>query len=317
MKSIGPLMTDIGGLELAAEDREALKHPLIGGVILFTRNYRDRRQLGALCRELSALRQPRLLLAVDHEGGRVQRFREGFTRVPAMNTLGRRYLENRRQALAEARRWGRCIGRELSACGLDLSFAPVLDRDTGKSEVIGDRAFSSDVTAIAALARAFCRGLAAAGHAATGKHFPGHGAVTADSHQELPVDPRPWKDIAATDLVPFAAMIRDRIPSLMLAHVRYSAVDAAPASLSRFWIRNVLRRRMKYDGALFCDDLSMGGAVVAGPLEERAEQALDAGCDMLPVCNNRTGLLQLLDVLKPRHRPAATRRLKRLYRRNS
>ena len=312
-KQIGPVMADIGGLTLTAEDREVLKHPLVGGLILFARNYSDPKQLKALCAELLKLKRPRLLLAVDHEGGRVQRFPVGFTRVPAMRTLGRLYDEDRRKALAEARRWGRTIGKELAAHGIDLCFAPVLDRDTGTSQVIGDRAFSSDTAAIVALARSFSRGLAAAGLAATGKHFPGHGAVTADSHHELPVDRRSWDEIAATELVPFVELGAE-LPSLMLAHVRYRAVDETPASLSRHWIQDILRKRLKYDGALFCDDLSMGGAAVAGGPLERACLALEAGCDMLLVCNDRPGLVQVLEGLKPGRRTAADRRLRKLYR---
>jgi beta-N-acetylhexosaminidase len=312
--TIGPVMGDIAGLALTAEDREILRHPRVGGVILFARNYADPRQLDALCRELLGLKRPRLLLAVDHEGGRVQRFRVGFSRVPAMGTLGRQYLEDRRQALAESRRWGRTIGRELAAYGIDLCFAPVLDRDTGKSEIIGDRAFSTDTEAIVALARAFCAGLKGAGLAATGKHFPGHGAVVADSHKELPVDRRALAEIEATDLAPFAALAADGIPSLMLAHVRYSAVDEAPASLSKFWIRDVLRRKLRYDGALFCDDLSMGGAAAMGSMGDRANLAQAAGNDMLLVCNDRPGLIEVLDELKPAARGDASRRLRKLYR---
>jgi beta-N-acetylhexosaminidase len=311
---IGPVMADIGGTVLTAEDREVLKHPLVGGLILFARNYSDPKQLKALCAELHKLKRPRLLLAVDHEGGRVQRFRVGFTRVPAMGSLGALYEEDRRKALAAARRWGRTIGRELGAHGIDLCFAPVLDRDTGRSKVIGDRAFSPDPGAIVALARAFSRGLKAAGLPATGKHFPGHGAVAADSHHALPVDRRGFDAIAATDLAPFAEL-GNELPSLMLAHVRYSAVDDTPASLSRHWIQDVLRKRMKYDGALFCDDLSMGGAAVAGGPLERARLALAAGCDMLLVCNDRPGLLKVLDGLEPGARAEADRRLRRLYRR--
>jgi beta-N-acetylhexosaminidase len=310
---IGPVMADIGGTVLTAEDREVLRHPLVGGLILFARNYTDPQQLKALCGELHRLKRPRLLLAVDHEGGRVQRFRVGFTRVPAMGTLGQLYEEDRRKALAEARQWGRTIGQELGGFGIDLCFAPVLDRDTGRSQVIGDRAFSSDPGAIVALGRAFSRGLAAAGLAATGKHFPGHGAVAADSHHELPVDRRSWDDIAATELVPFAELGAE-MPSLMLAHVRYSAVDPAPASLSSHWIQDVLRQRLKYDGALFCDDLSMGGAAIAGGPLERARLALAAGCDMLLVCNDRPGLLKVLSGLAAGPRRAADRRLRRLYR---
>ena len=313
MKDIGPLMVDVGGLTLTAEDREVLSHPLVGGVILFARNYSDPGQLQSLCKDIRSLRTPRLLLAVDHEGGRVQRFRVGFSRIPAMGTLGKLYQENRRQALAEAKKWGRVIGRELAQYGIDLSFAPVLDRDTGQSQVIGDRAFSGDLKAIVALSRAFIRGLAAAGHAATGKHFPGHGAVVADSHKELPVDRRPWKDIEATELAPFAELIRDGIPSLMLAHVKYSAVDETPASLSNYWIQTVLRERLGYEGAVICDDLSMGGAMAIGTMTQRAQLALAAGCDLLLVCNDRPGTLELLRNLEPQPRAKASRRLRRLF----
>ncbi|HUS25097.1 MAG TPA: beta-N-acetylhexosaminidase [Candidatus Binatia bacterium] len=312
--AIGPLMVDVAGTTLTGEDRQVLLHPLVGGVILFARNYSDPAQVKALCRELRALKKPKLLLAVDHEGGRVQRFRVGFSRVPAMGTLGALYREDRRKALAEARRWGKTIGRELAECRIDLCFAPVLDRDTGRSQVIGDRAFSTDHDAIVALARAFTKGLRAAGLAATGKHFPGHGAVTADSHTELPVDRRTWDEIERTDFVPFQALIGDGIPSLMLAHVRYSAVDETPASLSRIWIEEMLRRRLGYDGAVFCDDLSMGGAAVAGDIVSRARLALDAGCDMLLVCNDRAAVLRLLTELDPGTRPEASRRLQRLFR---
>lgn len=311
---IGPVMADIAGLTLTTEDREVLKHPLVGGLILFARNYRDREQLGALCAEIAALKKPRLLVAVDHEGGRVQRFREGFTRGPAMRSLGALYDESPRRALAEAQRWGHTIGKELGHFGIDLCFAPVLDRDTGESQVIGDRAFSGDPATIVALASAFSKGLAAAGLKATGKHFPGHGAVTADSHHALPVDRRTWAELQATELVPFAGMIRKGIPSLMLAHVRYSAVDETPASLSKHWIQTVLRQQLRYDGALFCDDLSMGGAAVLGSMADRAHAALAAGNDMILVCNDRPGTLQVLEAIRGhRIRPESSRRLKRLF----
>jgi beta-N-acetylhexosaminidase len=311
---IGPIMADIEGLSLAAEDRELLAHPLVGGVILFARNYSDPQQLRNLCAEIAALRAPRLLIAVDHEGGRVQRFRFGFSRLPAMRVLGFRYDESPDLALAEAVRIGATIGRELGDVGIDLCFAPVLDLDYGVSGVIGDRALAADPQIVTQLARAFRQGLRSAGLAATGKHFPGHGGVAADSHHELPVDRRPLADLAR-DLLPFQSLIADKIESLMMAHVRYTAVDTAPASLSRRWIRGYLRGSLRYNGALFCDDLSMGGAAVIGSLEDRARQALDAGCDMLPVCNDRRGLAHLLDALtaiKPNALSSA--RLTRLYR---
>ena len=313
---IGPLMLDVGGQELDAEDREVLAHPLVGGVILFTRNYRDPVQLRALCADILAIKhRPRLLLAVDHEGGRIQRFRVGFSRIPAMRTLGHRYEENAAAARSEAEAHGYSIGSELGAHGIDLCFAPVLDRDIGVSGVIGDRAFATRVDVIVDLARAFRAGLNRAGMAATGKHFPGHGAVMADSHVELPVDRRARAEIERTELAPFLPLIEDGIESLMMAHVRYPDVDHTPASLSRTWIAGTLRRRLGFRHALFCDDLSMHGAAVVGDLATRARLALAAGCDMLPVCNDRPAALQLLDALRD-HKPsaAASRRLATLYR---
>lgn len=312
---LGPLMIDVGGLELTAEDRELLCHPLVGGVILFTRNYRDPEQLKKLCDDLLALPRQRLLLAVDHEGGRVQRFRVGFTRIPAMRTLGQLYAEKPVRALAEARLQGETIGRELSAYGIDLCFAPVLDIDHGLSQIIGDRAFGDRSEVIVELARAFRAGLNGQGLAATGKHFPGHGAVTADSHHELPVDRRREEEIRATELKPFKALIEDGIESLMMAHVRYTSVDTQPASLSKRWVHDILRQELGFRGAIFCDDLSMGGAAVVGDMEARARLALEVGNDMLPVCNDRAAAIRLIDALARDVTPdrAASARLKKLY----
>ncbi|HEX7382205.1 MAG TPA: beta-N-acetylhexosaminidase [Nevskiaceae bacterium] len=314
---MGPLMVDVAGPRLTAEDREVLRHPLVGGVILFARNYTDAAQLHALCGELAALRQPRLLIAVDHEGGRVQRFRVGFTRIPAMGTLDALYADSPERARVQAREYGETIGRELAAAGIDLCFAPVLDCETGVSRIIGDRAFSGDPQRVIALARAFRAGLRECGMAATGKHFPGHGAVAADSHVELPVDRRSEAEIDARDLLPFRALIDDGIESVMTAHVRYPAVDELPASLSRRWSHDVLREDLRFTGALFCDDLSMGGAKAMGDLDARARLALDAGADMLPVCNDRAGVEGLLDALGGyTAAPESSARLQRLYRRN-
>ncbi|MDT0497161.1 beta-N-acetylhexosaminidase [Algiphilus sp. W345] len=315
MATIGPIMADVGGLALSDEDRDVLRHPLIGGVILFARNYSDAEQLRALCNELLALKRPRLLLAVDHEGGRIQRFRVGFSRVPSMRSLGKLWDESSVRALHAAQAHGATIARELTAFGIDLSFAPVLDLDHGVSTVIGDRAFDEDPRRVISLARAFIAGMAEYGMSATGKHFPGHGAIAADSHLELPVDRRAMEQIESRDLVPFRALINDGIASLMMAHVRYSAVDETPASLSRKWIRNYLRRKLGYQGAVFCDDLSMKGAAVVGDAVARCEMALDAGCDMLPVCNDREAVVQVLDALPVKSRPAASRRLAAVYRR--
>lgn len=312
---IGPVMLDIAGQELTAEDRELIAHPLVGGVLLFTRNYRDHEQLKRLCDDILAVKKNRPLLAVDHEGGRVQRFRVGFSRVPAMRTLGKLHEESPAKALEEARRYGALIGEELGGFGFDLPFAPVLDRDCEVSQIIGDRAFAADTETLVALARAFWQGLNAAGLSATGKHFPGHGAVTADSHVELPVDRR-QKPALDADLLPFQTLMAEGLESIMMAHVRYTAVDPLPASLSSRWIRGLIRREWKYNGAIFCDDLSMGGAAVAGSLEERAQLALEAGCDMIPVCNDRVGALRVIESLRDyKINRLSSARLKRLYRR--
>lgn len=312
---LGPVMIDVAGQELTTEDRELIAHPLVGGVILFTRNYRDPEQLKKLCDDILTVCKTRRLLAVDHEGGRVQRFRNGFSRLPAMRTLGKLHEESPERALDESRRLGTLIGSELGWFGFDLPFAPVLDRDFEVSQIIGDRAFAHDPEVLTTLSRAFWQGLNAAGLSATGKHFPGHGAVTADSHTELPVDRRTLAQIEA-DMAPFKQLMDEGLESIMMAHVRYTAVDTLPASLSTKWIKELLRREWKYNGAIFCDDLSMGGAAVAGTLGERAMLALEAGCDMIPVCNNREGALQVIEALKD-YKPnrLSSARLKRLYRR--
>ena len=308
-------MMDVGGLRLDDEDRELLAHPLVGGMILFARNYQDRDQLRELMREVRAVpREQRLLLAVDHEGGRIQRFRKGFSAIPPMRELGKLHDDSPEQACVQAELQGFAIGSELAAFDIDLCFAPVLDRDIGVSGVIGDRAFSESVDTIIDLARAFRAGLNRAGMAATGKHFPGHGAVAADSHLDLPVDDRTRAQIEQTELLPFKALIEDRIESLMMAHVRYSRVDAIPASFSTSWIRHFLRQELGYEGAIFCDDLSMKGAASIGDMEARSRAALEAGCDMLPVCNDRPALLNLLDrITDLQPDPAASQRLAQLY----
>jgi len=313
---IGPLMVDVPGLELTPEDREILNHPLVGGVILFTRNYRDPEQIARLCQQIAGVRGDgrRLLLAVDHEGGRIQRFRVGFSRIPSMGSLGRRLQENAVEARRETYQAGLTIAKELGGLGIDLCFAPVLDLDFGVSEVIGDRAFSPEPDVVIELARIFRQGLNDGGMAATGKHFPGHGSVVADSHKELPIDRRDRHEIESLDLVPFRTLVADGIESLMMAHVRYPAVDDLPASLSQRWIGEILRGELGFDRAIFCDDLSMHGAAVVGDLEARCRQALLAGCDMLPVCNDRPGVITLLDGLRDlAPDPVASQRLHPLY----
>ena len=284
--SLGPLMVDIAGTELSAEDVRVLAHPLVGSVILFTRNYSNPRQVAALTAAIRALRTPHLLIAVDHEGGRVQRFREGFTRLPAARLLGRRFDEDRRDALALAQSVGWLMASELRAVGVDFSFAPCIDLDYGVSEIIGDRAFHSDPDTVAALAVATMSGMREAGMPAIAKHFPGHGAVVADSHVALPVDRREFADLEA-DMRPYRPLIDNNLPGIMAAHVVFPAVDALPASLSRRWIGGVLRSEMGFHGCVFADDLTMAGAAAFGDVMARADLALAAGCDVLPICNDR------------------------------
>lgn len=308
---LGPLMVDVAGLELAAEDHEILRHPLVGGVILFTRNFASREQLKGLTRQLREQRRE-LLLAVDYEGGRVQRFRQDFTLLPPMRRLGQQYDADPAQARELASNIGWLIGAELRAADVDLCFAPVLDLDGGVSSVIGDRSFHATVDGVSELAGALLDGLTTAGMAATGKHYPGHGQVVEDSHAALPVDQRSYVEIRAQDIEPFARLIARGLPSVMMAHILFPAVDVLPASLSRRWIQQHLRDELGFTGAVFCDDLSMHGAAVVGGYVERAEAALEAGCDMLPVCNNRAAVVELLDQLRVRSPVAATARLQTL-----
>jgi beta-N-acetylhexosaminidase len=279
-------MVDIAGTELSSEDVRVLAHPMVGSVLLFTRNYSNPRQVAALTAAIRALRTPHLLIAVDHEGGRVQRFREGFTRLPAARLLGRRFDEDRRDALSLAQSVGWLMASELRAVGVDFSFAPCIDLDYGVSEIIGDRAFHSDPDTVAALAVATMSGMREAGMAAIAKHFPGHGAVVADSHTALPVDRREFVDLEA-DMRPYRPLIDNNLPGIMAAHVVFPAMDALPASLSKRWITGVLRGEMGFHGCVFADDLTMAGAAAFGDIMARVDLSLAAGCDVLPICNDR------------------------------
>jgi beta-N-acetylhexosaminidase len=292
-------MVDVAGVELDAGDRELLGHPLVGGVILFARNYAAPAQLDTLTAAIHALRTPPLLIAVDHEGGRVQRFVEGFTRLPPMRALGRLY--DREPALATnlAGAIGVVLAAELRARGVDFSFAPVLDIDFGASSVIGDRAFHATAAGVTALAGGLVAGLARMGMGAVGKHFPGHGWVRADSHHEVPVDERDLAAIEANDLVPYRALAARGLAGVMPAHVIYPRIDARPAGFSPVWLKDILRRRLGFDGMVFSDDLSMEGASVAGGIVERGRAALEAGCDMVLVCNARAAAERLLEGLGP------------------
>jgi beta-N-acetylhexosaminidase len=302
----GPVMLDLAGTTLAAEDRDRLLSPAAGGLILFSRNYQSPAQVAELVAEIRRLR-PALLVAVDHEGGRVQRFREGFTRLPA----AARYALAGDTPLAETAGW--LMAAELRALDVDFSFAPVLDVDSGISQIIGDRAFATEPAAVARLALAFMRGMHRAGMAAVGKHFPGHGGVAADSHLELPVDRRELSEIEARDIAPFRALLAEGLDGIMPAHVVYASVDDRPAGFSPFWVRNVLRERLGFTGAVFSDDLSMAGAAYAGGYVERARLALEAGCDMVLVCNAPGAADQVLDALAGTPEdPARTARLARM-----
>lgn len=305
----GPLLIGLSGTRLDDHGREQLAHPAVGGVVLFTRNFHSRPQLERLVGEIREARDPRLLVCIDQEGGRVQRLRAGFTRLPPLGHLGRLYGQDPQKALDMAYRHGRVMATEMLSCGIDLSFAPVLDLDRG-SRVIGDRAFANDPQTVQVLGQCYLAGMHDAGMKATGKHFPGHGSVVADSHLEDVVDPRTLDDIQGSDLIPFRAL-QESLEALMIAHVVYPAVDSLPAGYSQAWLRGILQRDMGYRGVIFSDDLGMQAARVAGDLNARMQLCLEAGCDLALVCDpdDVRALLQSL-----RDSPAdATQSVARLY----
>ncbi len=312
--ALGPLILDLDGERLSADEKDLLGHPVVGGVILFARNYAEPEQLAALCAEIHALRQPRLLIGVDHEGGRVQRFRAGFTELPVARALGEIYANNAREAVHLAGQCGWLMAAELRACGVDFSFAPVLDLYDERSRVINDRAFDPEPVVVAQLAQAYSRGMRGAGMAAVGKHFPGHGLVSADSHCELPRDERDYADIETHDLVPFRVMIDAGIEALMPAHILYPKVDELPVGYSSVWLGEILRSGCGFQGAIFSDDLSMVGATLSdtAPLA-RAERALAAGCDACLVCNDRAAATAIVDGLSLTATPLRQVRLMRLH----
>jgi beta-N-acetylhexosaminidase len=297
-------MLDIAGLTLAPYEKEMIAHPNTGGVILFARNFENPAQLATLTDAIRAARQGNILIAVDQEGGRVQRFQTGFTRLPAVQRF------QYEPEMAEVAGW--LMASELLATGVDISFAPVLDIDCGISTVIGDRAFSNDAINTAQLASDFRQGMRNAGMAATGKHFPGHGAVALDSHTDLPIDERDLADIRLKDLLPFKQLIAKGLEAIMLAHVLYSQVDFKPAGFSHIWIQTILRQELGFSGVVFSDDLSMEGAAGAGSFEERATLSLEAGCDMILICNNQKAAQQVLEHLKTTSRAASQERLQKM-----
>jgi len=308
----GPVILGIEGTELSDADRARLAHPLAGGVILFSRNFESCAQLKALTASIRALRTPTLLICVDHEGGRVQRFRDGFTAIPAMRTLGEMWDSDVALAAGEAHRLGHLLAGELRAHGVDFSFTPVLDIDFGASAVIGDRALHGNPNAVAHLASCLRRGLNAGGCAAVGKHFPGHGFIAADSHVDLPVDERTLDALAVDDLIPFAVLSKEGLEAVMPAHVVYPAVDSLAAGFSRVWLQDILRGRLGFAGLIFSDDLGMAGAHAAGDIVARAEAAAAAGCDMVLACNDHAASDELLSRWKPAAQPDLARRAARM-----
>ncbi|WP_462322688.1 beta-N-acetylhexosaminidase [Halochromatium sp.] len=305
-------MLDLQGVELSAEERELLRHPAVGGVILFRRNFVAPEQLAALTKAIHDADERRLLIAVDQEGGRVQRFCEGLTRLPAAARFGALYAEDERAALGAARAVGWLMAAELRSVGVDFSFAPVLDVEQGLSRVIGDRAFATTPEAVSALATAWLEGVHSAGMAGCGKHFPGHGGVVADSHLELPEDHRPLRALEQHDLLPFRRLIAGGLEAVMPAHVRYAVIDPQPAGFSAFWLRELLRGRLRFEGVIISDDLNMGGAGVAGTPAARALAALQAGCDLALICNNREAAVAVLEAVVDWPMDESSVRLQRL-----
>jgi len=315
--TISPLMLDLDNIEISQEEKEILKHPYVGGVILFSRNYESVEQIEALVGEIRASTDKELLISVDHEGGRVQRFRSEFTPLPAIGSLYDMQEDEVDNALLESiqqksYQHGWLMAAEVRAVGIDFSFSPVLDINYGVSKVIGDRSFNQDPAIISKLAIHYIQGMHDAGMASTGKHFPGHGAVSEDSHHEIPHDNRPKEDIWNADILPFKDLIKAGLDAVMPAHVIYSEIDDNPAGFSSYWLQQVLRKELAFDGVIFSDDLTMKGASVVGGYTERAEAAMQAGCDMILVCNNRQGAIEVLDNARIRQTMQSAHRLNRM-----
>lgn len=300
-QKIGPVILDLIGTEMTQEEHEIVQHPAVGGVILFTRNYETPEQLRLLCKSIRNARQAPLLIAVDQEGGRVQRFKKGFTRLPSMGAIGAWYEHNKEDALAFAEACAWLMASELLAVGIDISFAPVLDLNKIVNPVIGDRAFHRNPHNVMALAKAWINGMHRVGMAATGKHFPGHGSVNVDSHVSLPIDERAMHDIKQDDLRPFEALIPTHLDAMMPAHIIFPAVDDKPVGFSSYWLQTILRETLNFKGMIFSDDLNMHGAAFAGDYVDRANAALLAGCDMVLICNNRQGTINIIEQLPERY----------------
>ncbi len=309
---MGPIMLDVQGTSLTGEDKELLEHPLVGGLILFTRNYESPEQMSSLTKEVRNAAGDDILIAVDHEGGRVQRFREQFCKIPAMGKLLQYAHNDLNKAKVLAKHCGIVMAIEVQAVGIDISFAPVLDVN-GISDVIGDRAFDAHPEQVSLLAHAFIDGMNIVGMQATGKHFPGHGSVKEDSHLALPIDKRAKAEIFNFDLTPFKSLIASNsLAALMPAHVIFPDIDPRAVGFSPFWLQQILRKDLGFDGVIFSDDLSMEGAACVGGYIERAEAAQHAGCDMLLTCNNRVGAIDVIDKANITINKKSQHRLKRL-----
>lgn len=311
--SLGSLMIDVEGMELQPHEVERLMDPMVAGVILFSRNFESVEQLQRLTKSIHALRHPRLLIAVDHEGGRVQRFKNGFTRIPPMRLFGQLYQEDAKAALDAAEKAGWLLASELLSVGVDFSFAPVVDLDYGGSKVIGDRAFAMNPVTVSKLAFQLMKGMRRAGMASVAKHFPGHGFIEADSHYEVAVDERPYAEIEQKDMQPFISLIENGVDAVMPAHVIYSKVDSLPAGFSTHWLQSVLRQQCHFEGAIISDDMSMQAAAAYGSAPERVLKALQVGCDLVLVCNDPVSADEVLSKVQWHAGPLSHARLIRLH----
>ncbi len=311
--SHGPVMFDLTGISVTDEERQMLQHPAAGGVILFSRNYESPQQLIELTSEIRQIRKPRLLVAVDQEGGRVQRFKEGFSRLPAAAWLGGQYDQSPQRGREVAETLGWLMASELRACGVDFSFAPVLDLSNPLSRVIADRGLHSRPDAVSDLAMHWMHGVRQAGMANVGKHFPGHGSVAEDSHLEMPLDQRSLEDLLMADLIPFERAIGNNLEAIMPAHVIYAQIDAQPAGFSHFWLQKILRGRFAFQGVIFSDDLNMAAAAEGGDYRQRARAAIEAGCDMALICNNRPAAMQVLEEMRDYTNPTSQTRILRMH----
>lgn len=309
----GPVMLDLNGLQVSNDEKQLLRHPATGGVILFSRNFESTAQLTALIKQIHALRSPELLVAVDQEGGRVQRFREGFSRLPAARRYGELYDLDHQKALKLTSETAWLMAAELRSTGVDFSFAPVLDLNTGISNVIGDRAFHRKPEVISQLTHAWMKGCHEAGMSVVAKHFPGHGSVAADSHTDLPIDSRNYSEIEKNDLLPFRNLVEYGLDAVMPAHVIYDQVNSELAGFSRFWLQDILREKLRFQGVIFSDDITMAAAENAGNPVQRAELALEAGCDMILVCNDQSAAEKVLESLENHSDPVSQSRLARMH----